>query len=308
MSGLVLHQYAESLFSEKVRLLLGYKQASYQQVEIPIIMPRPDTIPLTGGYRKTPVLQIGADVYCDTALICRVIDEIYPENSIYPVEHAGTIAAFSHWTDTFLFGVSVGLAFQPKAMASNPLFPDESTANAFAADRAELSKGANPIGVPFEAAEPHFLAHLNNLDIQLEASGGYLFGGTPSIADFSTYHVCWFIYKREVLRDYFEPFEHLMTWYKKMEAFGHGDVSDITGGEALRQATAVEPEEIVEAVFLDNLSAGQTVSVTPVDYGFQPVTGELLAAGLDEIAVARTDEQVGRVVVHFPRLGFQINP
>ena len=70
MSELILHQYAGSPFSEKVRALLGYKQVSYRMVDIPMIMPRPYVIPLTGGYRKTPVLQIGADIYCDTALIC----------------------------------------------------------------------------------------------------------------------------------------------------------------------------------------------------------------------------------------------
>ncbi|NQV66525.1 MAG: glutathione S-transferase N-terminal domain-containing protein, partial [SAR86 cluster bacterium] len=61
MSDLILHHYPESPFSEKIRLLLGYKQASYQAVAIPVIQPKPDLMALTGGYRKTPVLQIGAD-------------------------------------------------------------------------------------------------------------------------------------------------------------------------------------------------------------------------------------------------------
>ena len=36
----------------KIRCLLGYKNASYQTVEIPVIMPKPDLMALTGGYRK----------------------------------------------------------------------------------------------------------------------------------------------------------------------------------------------------------------------------------------------------------------
>ena len=306
MSGIVLHQYAESPFSEKVRAILGYKGVSYQAVEIPMIMPRPDTIPLTGGYRKTPVMQIGADVYCDTAIICRVIDEIYPENTIYPEERLGMINTVAHWTDTFFFKVCVAIAFQPKAAATNPLFKDDSATSAFMADRAEFSKGSSELGMPFETAEPHFISHLNQLDQQLSVGGPFLFGDEPSIADFSTYHNVWFIYTREALRDYFSPFEHLLAWYEKMVSFGHGNVEMIPGSAALAQASAAEPEEIMDAAFLDDLQAGQSVSVMPIDYGFQPVVGELLAAGMDEIAVARNDKQVGRIVVHFPRTGFQI--
>ena len=306
MSGIVLHQYAESPFSEKVRAILGYKGVSYQAVEIPMIMPRPDTIPLTGGYRKTPVMQIGADVYCDTAIICRVIDEIYPENTIYPEERLGMINTVAHWTDTFFFKVCVAIAFQPKAAATNPLFKDDSATSAFMADRAEFSKGSSELGMPFETAEPHFISHLNQLDQQLSVGGPFLFGDEPSIADFSTYHNVWFIYTREALRDYFSPFEHLLAWYEKMVSFGHGNVEMIPGSAALAQASVAEPEEIMDAAFLDDLQAGQSVSVMPIDYGFQPVVGELLAAGMDEIAVARNDKQVGRIVVHFPRTGFQI--
>jgi glutathione S-transferase len=279
---------------------------SYQAVEIPMIMPRPDTIPLTGGYRKTPVMQIGADVYCDTAIICRVIDEIYPENTIYPEERLGMINTVAHWTDTFFFKVCVAIAFQPKAAVTNPLFKDDSAMSAFMADRAEFSKGSSELGMPFETAEPHFISHLNQLDQQLSVGGPFLFGDEPSIADFSTYHNVWFIYTREALRDYFSPFEHLLAWYEKMVSFGHGNVEMIPGSAALAQASAAEPEEIMDAAFLDDLQAGQSVSVMPIDYGFQPVVGELLAAGMDEIAVARNDNQVGRIVVHFPRTGFQI--
>jgi glutathione S-transferase len=306
MSGIVLHQYAQSPFSEKVRALLGYKGAGYQAVEIPMIMPRPDTIPLTGGYRKTPVMQIGADVYCDTAIICRVIDEIFPENTVFPEEHLAMINAVAHWTDTFFFKVCVSIAFQPRAAATNPLFQDESAMSAFMADRAEFSKGSSELGMPFGTAEPHFIAHLNQLDQQLSAGGPFLFGDKPTVADFSTYHNMWFIYTREVLRDYFAPFEHLVAWYEKMVSFGHGNVEMITGKDALAQASAAEPSEIMDAAFLDNFQAGQSVSVMPIDYGFQPVTGELLAASMDEIAVARNDDQVGRIVVHFPRTGFQV--
>lgn len=79
MADIILHQYATSPFSEKVRLLLGAKGLAWHAVEIPAILPKPDLLALTGGYRRTPVLQVGADIYCDTALICEVLDALAPD-------------------------------------------------------------------------------------------------------------------------------------------------------------------------------------------------------------------------------------
>ncbi len=104
MSDIILHHYPQSPFSEKIRLLLGYKKRSYQAVTIPIIMPKPDLMPLTGGYRKTPVMQMGADIYCDTAIICKVIDRLCPDDTIYPAGSQATATAAAHWTDTFFSG------------------------------------------------------------------------------------------------------------------------------------------------------------------------------------------------------------
>ncbi len=44
-----------------VRVAFGIKGLAWKSVIIPRILPKPDLMPLTGGYRKTPVLQIGAD-------------------------------------------------------------------------------------------------------------------------------------------------------------------------------------------------------------------------------------------------------
>ena len=69
MAELILHHFLTSPFSEKVRLILGYKRLAWKSVLVPGYSPKPDVVALTGGYRRTPLLQIGADIYCDTALI-----------------------------------------------------------------------------------------------------------------------------------------------------------------------------------------------------------------------------------------------
>lgn len=306
MSDLILHQYDVSTFSEKVRLLLGFKQAAYRMVEIPVIMPRPYVIPLTGGYRKTPVMQIGADIFCDTALICRVIDEMYPEKTIYPETTLAADTALANWIDTFLFRCAVAVTFQPKALAGNSLLKDEATAAAFMADRAELSKGSTQLQMDLSIAESHYLAFLNDFDRQLATGTGFFGGAAPSIVDFSTFHLVWFVRGREQLHELFSPFDNVMAWFKRMQEFGHGSFEMISGQEAIDAAVDAEPEGIGEATFLENLPAGAKVNVMPIDYGFQPVTGELLSADFEQISIVRTDEQVGRVVVHFPRMGFQI--
>jgi hypothetical protein len=83
MSELVLHHYGTSPFSEKVRLVLGMKRLSWRSVTVPRMLPKPDVVALTGGYRRTPFMQIGADIYCDSLLMCRVIDRLAPEPPLY---------------------------------------------------------------------------------------------------------------------------------------------------------------------------------------------------------------------------------
>ncbi|OYW24006.1 MAG: glutathione S-transferase, partial [Sphingomonas sp. 12-62-6] len=68
MTDIILHHYPRSPYAELVRRALGIKGARWHSVIIPNMAPKPELTPLTGGYRKTPVLQIGADIYCDTAI------------------------------------------------------------------------------------------------------------------------------------------------------------------------------------------------------------------------------------------------
>jgi glutathione S-transferase len=305
MTGIILHQYASSTFSEKVRALLGFKQAAYRVVEIPVIMPRPFVMPLTGGYRKTPVLQIGADIFCDTALICRVIDQMYPDNSIYPENRAASDTAIANWIDTFLFRCAVAIAFQSGLDEGNSFFENDAEAAAFIADRADLAKGSDQLQIDLRIAESHFMTFLNDMDCQLGMTA-FLGGETPTIADFSAFHLVWFLKGRQRLSAMFEPFTKVVNWFQIMSAFGHGDYLEIDGPSALAEARESEPDYFEETVFLEDIDAGAVVEVMPIDYGFHPVRGKLLAARFDEIVVSRNDSDLGTVFVHFPRIGFQV--
>src|SRR6202140_2473315 len=95
---IILHHYDNSPFSEKARLLFGLKRLAWRSVIQPTIMPKPDLVPLTGGYRRIPVLQIGADIYCDTQVILRELERRFPQPTLFPEGYQGLGWASAMWT------------------------------------------------------------------------------------------------------------------------------------------------------------------------------------------------------------------
>ncbi len=91
MTDLILHHYDGSPFAKKARLVLGFKGLAWHSVTVPRLNPKPEVVALTGGYRRTPFMQIGADIYCDTALMCRVIDRLHPAPPLYPAAVGGAM-------------------------------------------------------------------------------------------------------------------------------------------------------------------------------------------------------------------------
>src|SRR5438270_9716340 len=99
MEEIILHHYPLSHFSEKIRRILGYKKILWRSVEQPMMMPKPELTALTGGYRRLPVLQIGADAYCDTSCIARRLERVRPEPACVPPGQAALAAVIEEWAD-----------------------------------------------------------------------------------------------------------------------------------------------------------------------------------------------------------------
>ena len=108
---IILHHFEKSPFSEKVRVVFGIKKIAWTSVLISRIMPRPDLMPMTGGYRRTPTLQIGADIYCDTQVIIRELERRFPQPTLYPAGNAGIAWGLGMWTDRAFFQNTVNLVF-----------------------------------------------------------------------------------------------------------------------------------------------------------------------------------------------------
>src|ERR1700736_3501687 len=130
MADIILHHYETSPYAEKIRVALGIKGLAWSSVQIPRIMPKPDLMPLTGGYRKTPVLQVGADIYCDTQLMMLEIEKRSPEKPLLPVGQEGEARALAMWIDRNIFWAAVGVVMG----AIGDKLPE-----AFQKDRSEFS-------------------------------------------------------------------------------------------------------------------------------------------------------------------------
>ncbi|MFU8814894.1 MAG: glutathione S-transferase family protein [Pseudomonadales bacterium] len=298
-----LHHYPASLFSEKVRLLLGYLGLTWNSVVIPSIMPRPLLMPLSGGYRRTPVLQIGANVYCDTKIISRALARHCGNGELY--SHGFTAHRVADWADTQLFQVTVALNFSPKAVAAMMGgFPPEEAA-AFQKDRAQLTQGASITSFSADAATAYLRHYLEEFNGGL--GEGFLFGSRPSIADFSVYHCLWFVNNNRTNAPLLDAYGNVRVWMDEMAAFGHGRVEDSTGEAALAAAKAATPQ--LPAIVNDlpgGFSLGQEVDVAPVDYGKIPVRGRLAAWSAEEVVIEREAPETGLVMVHFPAPGFEV--
>jgi glutathione S-transferase len=303
----ILHHYPVSPFAEKARLMLGFKRLAWQSVQIPLVMPKPDVVALTGGYRRTPILQVGADIYCDTALIARVLERLAPSPSFFPQGDTYAVHAAAQFADGPLFWNTVPVGFTP-GQGMMTLFFKDATPEYLAAFGKDRSAYRNNMrrGPAHECR-----ANLSGLLAKIEAqlAQPYLFGAEPCYADFSLYHALWPLWLPQDTRKMLAPHTRILAFMERMTAIGHGKPTEISSADAIQIAKSSTPEAVKNPTALETggIALGQQASVMPVDTGLDPVTGELVNASADEITVRRSDPRAGTVQVHFPRFGYQIN-
>jgi glutathione S-transferase len=306
MSDLILHHYPTSPFAEKTRLILGYKQLAWKSVFIPMIMPKPDLTALTGGYRKTPVLQIGADIYCDTALICDVLEHLAPTPTIYPDAVKGAARIVAQWADSALFTAAMAYNFQPTGVAQVFAGAPAEGVQAFVADRTAMRGGAARMASA--DATGTYKSYLRRIASMLHGQD-FLFGDQPGVADFAVYHPLWFTQERTpALAGIFDATAEVKSWMARMQAIGHGSAVKCSPEEALQVARNSTPATESGEVFQDEhgIALGSPVVVAADHFGLEPTEGELIAATRTRYTLRRSDDRAGTVHVHFPRVGFTL--
>ena len=295
----ILHHYETSPFSEKVRVVFGLKDLAWRSVQIPNIMPKPDLIPLTGGYRRTPEMQIGADVFCDTQVILAEIERRAPAPSMTD----GLDWPVNFWADRLFFQATVPIIFGELG---------EHVPEAFIKDREVLS------GRPFDTAAMKAVsspmrgqwraqaAWIENALAQSE--GPWLSGATPGFADAAAYMNIWFLEGAipAIASSLMQGFDRLRQWKGRIRGLGHGERTEMESSDALAIAKAASPANSARHDPLDplGLEPGAAVWVMADDYGRDRIAGKLVAANPERIVIAREDPAVGRVDVHFPRTGY----
>jgi glutathione S-transferase len=304
----IFHAYPQSPVAEKVRVAFGIKGLAWRNVEIPRLPPKPMLTALTGGYRRTPVMQIGADIYCDSQCILRELERRYPAPTLMPTSEQGLMWCLSRWTDGPLFDQTVR---QVLGAAGNSLDQD------FAADRGRLYLGEDwAAGLKQANADlPHLVsqmrAPLSWLDTQLSDGRAFLLGAHPAAIDAQFYHVIWFLRGRWTEGPSFlSAFPALVRWEDNIRAIGHGTCSSMDPQDAIGRAKDLQPtaKAGVAPHEPQGLAVGQSVTIRPdVDGGEQPVAGILRYADAQTAVIERTAKEVGTVCVHFPRAGYRID-
>jgi glutathione S-transferase len=296
---IILHHYDASPFSEKARLMLGLKGLAWRSVLTPNMMPKPDLVALTGGYRRAPVMQIGADIYCDSQAILARIERAADA----PTGEAGLAWAVNLWADRLFFMASVPIIFGELG---------ERVPAAFIADREKLT------GRPFDVAamkavagtmRAQWRAQAAWIEISLTHGGrAFLAGDAPGLADIAAYMNVWFLAGAtpRLAEELLTGLTRLQSWRARVAAIGHGRRVEMTGPEALEVARVAEPAPAPAHDRSDpsGLSPGAEVAVMADDYGRDPIAGALVAATSDALVIARDTPALGRLNVHFPRVGY----
>lgn len=290
MTDIILHHYWPSPVAEKVRVYLGFQNLQWKSVEIPRIPPKPDVVALTGGYRRTPVMQIGADIFCDSQCILRELDRRQSEP-----DHATLPWGLSRWTDgeAFTHAIRVVLGSQI-----------ESLDKAFLEDRARLYFGSQwteeSIAAGVDASLNYLATAFHWIDTELakEPHAGFISGVKPGLSDAFCYYLVWFVQGRysggpELVKRYL----NMHAWVQRVEAIGHGDYEDLSSADAISIARDAELSR--------DPAGGAAVSIQPEgDGGDPPVTGKLVMESPDEWVLEREDNRAGKLHVHFPVVGY----
>ncbi len=305
MSDVILHHYPQSPVSEKVRVVLGFKGLAWRSVVIPRLPPKPDLMPLTGGYRLTPVMQIGADVFCDSQGIIRALERRFPEPTLFPGGADGIAWGVSRWTDGDLFTTAIAVVF---ADAGEAMPAD------FQGDRGLLYFGPDFEMAKLQAEMPERLANLRAqfgwIEERLATGRQFMLGGQPGLPDALCYYLAWFLRGRYSKGpEFLAQFPKLCAWEERVKALGHGAPSEMSSTEALDIAQAAEPMPAPASEPNDptGFLPGEAVEIHAEGVsGTAGIEGTIRHIGIQDIVVERNDPRVGHVAIHFPRVGYRI--
>ena len=301
-TNLILHHYDISPFSQKAQKMMGLKGLAWQSVEMPMIAPKPDVEQLTGGYRGTPVLQIGADVFIDNWMVARAIDQSAPDGP--PINARGPLvdAALYAWGERL---------FIPLLHSALATYKSRWDAD-FLADRKQVFPDVDfdtlEMGDPDRRSQ--LRAYLGAVQAQLEVSGSYLGGVQADSWDIHVWGMVWMIYSAlPDLVPIVEAFPALVAWYQRVEALGIGAREDATMEVAWDAIKSGQKRRLPDTPAEEPLSEwlGQAVHVSAGSADRGSVAGRLLAVDHEQAVLAVESLPGLEAQVWFPRFGYHLS-
>jgi Glutathione S-transferase, C-terminal domain len=180
------------------------------------------------------------------------------------------------------------------------------TLEAFTKDRAAMRTNATTRRMSSLEAMAAIQTFLTDFDRQLGTRTPFAAGDALSIADFSVYHCLWFMRRAPSAAILIDPFTNVIAWMQRMNDYGQGQFTEINSTDAVNIAQHSKPQPVAHPQDAGAIRVGDAVEVLPTDYGIDPTPGTLVNCTLDEIAIRRIDARATDVVVHFPRLNYEL--
>jgi len=283
--------------------MFGYCGVQWESVISPAMPPRKIVDPLAGGYRRIPVMQIGADIFCDTKLIANEIAAAYNKPELSMETCADEIAEYSNYVDTMIFMAGIQSADPRKMLFSVFKLFSPLQAIRFIKDRAGIQKTSSLKRLGREHSLQILDKHFNDMESKL-ANNNFLFGDIPSIADFSAYHNLWF---KNITSgsEGLESHNNINRWFKAMSEFGHGERTESNKANAFNTAIDQLPRDIPKSM-ISGEYIGKAVEIKPNDYAKNSVSGTLVGSDQARWILTRETKEFDTLHVHFPKRGFEI--
>jgi glutathione S-transferase len=305
MPDLILHHYWPSPFAHKVRLALGLANAKWLSVEIPRVPPKPLLTPLTAGYRRTPILQIGADIYCDTQNIVRELADFGFSRALFPEGCMSKALAFSAWIDGAVFELAA------RVVITNAL---DTAPSEFIKDRGDLyfepGWTNKKLNHDLSSVVLQLDAQLKNID-DILTCGENICSEELSYADVSGAYLAWFLRGRwEAGPKVLSRYPNICRIENAVYDCGEGQYQDLGGKEAMKIANDNIPKSLVgiDGSVMTELSLNQRVGIRPRTQSSDPIVfGELRYLDRQRVSINNNEKEVGAIAVHFPISGYEIN-
>jgi glutathione S-transferase len=298
----ILYHYPSSPYSEKLRLALGMAGIQWGSVTVPSLPPRPLLDAFFAGYRRIPVLQIGAHFYCDSALafdvLAEVSDRLTPTRRLLATEEL----LRQHAEERIFFAVIAAaspisvLRLLAQDLGPFGLFR-------FLKDRSLMMKGST-IEKPSRRAATQLISDfVAQLDSLLKHNP-FLAGATPGYLDLCCYHPLWMssVINHKTLSA-LPPL--VRTWTQRIAALGHGRPMSVSQQEIHDRVIANRFQNFVGEV-TGPFAQGSLVSVRPTDYARDSTEGHLVFMDEYQCVIEKNASSGNAVFLHFPITGFEV--